>query len=139
VDFDGEFLEVGGEIGHATGMAQSTIGVSQRGGCPPSMLGGSREILKFQMEGDVKKNTMPRCYPNIYRCIQCLPWHCQSVLILWHFDCSLDFCNFSLRGTKILKASFSSNICPDGRRCILGIYLRKMKLLIGLKNAGFLG
>ena len=44
---------------------------------------------------------MPRCYPNIYRCIQCLPWHCQLVLILWHFDCSLDFCNFSLRGTKI--------------------------------------
>lgn len=44
---------------------------------------------------------MPRCYPNIYRCIQCLPWHCQSVLILWHFDCSLDFFNFSLRGTKI--------------------------------------
>ena len=27
--------------------------------------------------------------------------HCQSVLILWHFDCSLDFFNFSLRGTKI--------------------------------------
>ena len=27
----------------------------------------------------------------------------------------------------------------DGRRCDLGIYLRKMKLLIGLKNAGFLG
>jgi hypothetical protein len=27
----------------------------------------------------------------------------------------------------------------DGRRCNLGIYLRKMKLLIGLKNAGFLG
>ena len=26
---------------------------------------------------------------------------CQSVLILWHFDCSLDFFNFSLRGTKI--------------------------------------
>jgi hypothetical protein len=25
----------------------------------------------------------------------------------------------------------------DGRRCNLGIYLRKMKLLIGLKNAGF--
>ena len=44
---------------------------------------------------------MPRFYPNIYRCIQCLPWHCQSVLILWHFDCSLDFFNFSLRGTKI--------------------------------------
>ena len=44
---------------------------------------------------------MPRCYPNIYRCIQCLPWHCQSVLILWHFDCSLDFFNFSFRGTKI--------------------------------------
>ena len=44
---------------------------------------------------------MPRCYPNIYRCTQCLPWHCQSVLILWHFDCSLDFFNFSLRGTKI--------------------------------------
>ena len=40
-------------------------------------------------------------YPNIYRCIQCLPWHCQSVLILWHFDCSLDFFNFSLRGTQI--------------------------------------
>lgn len=38
---------------------------------------------------------------NIYRCIQCLPWHCHSVLILWHFDCSLDFFNFSLRGTKI--------------------------------------
>ena len=48
-----------------------------------------------------KKTMMPRCYPNIYRCIQCLPWHCQSVLILWHFDCSLDFFNFSLRGTKI--------------------------------------
>ena len=44
---------------------------------------------------------MPRCYPNIYRCIQCLPRHCQSVLILWHFDCSLDFFNFSLRGTQI--------------------------------------
>ena len=44
---------------------------------------------------------MPRCYPNIYRCIQCLPWYCQSVLILCHFDCSLDFFNFSLRGTKI--------------------------------------
>ena len=44
---------------------------------------------------------MPRCYPNIYRCIQHLPWHCQSVLILWHFDCRLDFFNFSLRGTKI--------------------------------------
>ena len=44
---------------------------------------------------------MPRCYPNIYRCIQCLPWHCQSVPILWHFDCSLDFFNFSLRGTMI--------------------------------------
>ena len=44
---------------------------------------------------------MPGCYPNIYRCIQCLPWHCQSLLILWHFDCSLDFFNFSLRGTKI--------------------------------------
>ena len=44
---------------------------------------------------------MPRCYPNIYRCIQCLPWHCQSVLIVWHFDCSLDFFNFSLRGTMI--------------------------------------
>jgi hypothetical protein len=27
----------------------------------------------------------------------------------------------------------------DGRRCNLDIYLRKMKLLIGLKNAGFLG
>jgi hypothetical protein len=27
----------------------------------------------------------------------------------------------------------------DGRRCNLGIYLMKMKLLIGLKNAGFLG
>jgi hypothetical protein len=27
----------------------------------------------------------------------------------------------------------------DGRRCNLGIYLRKMKLLIGLKNACFLG
>ena len=27
----------------------------------------------------------------------------------------------------------------DGRRCNLGIYLRKMKLLIGLRNAGFLG
>jgi hypothetical protein len=25
----------------------------------------------------------------------------------------------------------------DCRRCNLGIYLRKMKLLIGLKNAGF--
>jgi hypothetical protein len=25
----------------------------------------------------------------------------------------------------------------DDRRCNLGIYLRKMKLLIGLKNAGF--
>ena len=25
----------------------------------------------------------------------------------------------------------------DGRRCDLGIYLKKMKLLIGLKNAGF--
>jgi hypothetical protein len=25
----------------------------------------------------------------------------------------------------------------DGRRCNRGIYLRKMKLLIGLKNAGF--
>jgi hypothetical protein len=24
----------------------------------------------------------------------------------------------------------------DGRRCNLGIYLRKMKVLIGLKNAG---
>jgi hypothetical protein len=71
-------------------------------------------------------NKKPRCYPNIYRCIQCLPWHCQSVLIFWHFDCSLDFFNFSLRGTKIhpkkparlhfldqLKASFSSNICSD--------------------------
>ena len=44
---------------------------------------------------------MPRCYPNIYRCIQCLPWHCQLILILWHFDCMLDFFNFSLRGTKI--------------------------------------
>jgi hypothetical protein len=27
----------------------------------------------------------------------------------------------------------------DGRRYNLDIYLRKMKLLIGLKNAGFLG
>jgi hypothetical protein len=27
----------------------------------------------------------------------------------------------------------------DGRRYNLGIYLRKLKLLIGLKNAGFLG
>ena len=27
----------------------------------------------------------------------------------------------------------------DGRRCNLGIYLRKIKLSIGLKNAGFLG
>jgi hypothetical protein len=27
----------------------------------------------------------------------------------------------------------------DGRRCNLGIYLRKMMLLIGLRNAGFLG
>jgi hypothetical protein len=27
----------------------------------------------------------------------------------------------------------------DGRRCILGICLRKMKLLIGLKNAFFFG
>jgi hypothetical protein len=75
---------------------------------------------------------MPRCYPNIYMCIQCLPWHCQSVLIFWHFDCSLDFFNFSLRGTKIhpkkparlhfldqLKASFSSNICPDCISCHL--------------------
>ena len=44
---------------------------------------------------------MPRCYPNIYWCIQCLLWHCQSVLILWHFDCRLDFFSFSLRGTKI--------------------------------------
>ena len=35
------------------------------------------------------------------RCMQCLPWHCQSVLILWHFNCSLDFFNFSLRGTQI--------------------------------------
>ena len=48
-----------------------------------------------------KKTMMPRYYPNIYRCIQRLPWHCQSVLILWHFDCRLDFFNFSLRGTKI--------------------------------------
>ena len=72
---------------------------------------------------------MPRCYPNIYRCIQCLPWHSQSVLILWHFDCSLDFFNFSWRGTKIhpknlhfwdqLKASFSSNICPNCISCHL--------------------
>ena len=71
------------------------------------------------------------CYPNIYRCIQCLSWHCQSVLILWHFDCSLHFFNFSLRGTKIhprlknlhfwdqLKAEFSSNICPDCIFCHL--------------------
>ena len=54
---------------------------------------------------------------------------CRSVLILWHFDCSLDFFNFSLRGTKIhhknlhfwdqLKASFSSNICPDCIACHL--------------------
>jgi hypothetical protein len=35
---------------------------------------------------------MPRCYPNIYRCIQCLPWHCQSVA--W-------ISSISLRGTKI--------------------------------------
>ena len=54
------------------------------------------------------------------------------VLIFWHFDCSLDFFNFSLRGTKIhpkkparlhfldqLKASFSSNICPDCISCHL--------------------
>ena len=27
----------------------------------------------------------------------------------------------------------------DDRRCNLGIYLRKIKHLIGLKNAGFLG
>ena len=27
----------------------------------------------------------------------------------------------------------------DGRRCNLGLYLRKMKLLIGLKKEGFLG
>jgi hypothetical protein len=48
-------------------------------------------------------NKKPRCQDVvlIYRCIQCLPWHCQSVLILWHFDCSLDFFNFSLRGTMI--------------------------------------
>ena len=38
---------------------------------------------------------------HFYKCIQCLPWHCQSILILWHFDYSLDFFNFSLRGTKI--------------------------------------
>ena len=65
-------------------------------------------ILPFTPNGGVPilaeydyRLQMPRCYPNIYRCIQCLPWHCQSVLILWHFDCSLDFFNFSLRGTKI--------------------------------------
>ena len=65
----------------------------------------------------------------IFHCWKCTTRHCQSVLILWHFDCSLDFFNFSLRGTKIhpknlhfwdqLKASFSSNICPDCISCHL--------------------
>ena len=64
---------------------------------------------------------MLRCYPNIYRCIQCLSWHCQSVLILWHFMTSLDLFNFSLRGTKNhpKKPAFSSNICPDCISCHL--------------------
>jgi hypothetical protein len=29
--------------------------------------------------------------------------------------------------------------CLDGRRRNLGVYMRNMKLLIGLKNTGFLG
>ena len=68
-----------------------------------------------------KKITMPRCYPNIYRCIQCLSWHCQSVLILWHFMNNLDLFNFSLRGTKNhpKKPAFSSNIYPDCISCHL--------------------
>jgi hypothetical protein len=50
------------------------------------------------------------------------------------------------------RLEFERGVCPllvgggpesfdilDGRRCNLGIYLRKMKLLIDLKNAGFLG
>ena len=70
---------------------------------------------------------MPRCYPNIYRCIQCLPWHCQSVLILWHFDCSLDFFNFSLRGTKIhsKKSAFLRPI----KRFIFLKYMPRLHLL----------
>ena len=68
-----------------------------------------------------KKITMPRCYPNIYRCIQCLSWHCQSVLILWHFMNNLDLFNFSLRGTKNhpKKPAFSSNIYTDCISCHL--------------------
>ena len=70
---------------------------------------------------------MPRSYPNIYRCIQCLPRHCQSVLILWHFDCSLDFFNFSLRETKIhpKKPAFFRPI----KSCIFLKYMPRLHLL----------
>ena len=72
---------------------------------------------------------MPRCYPNIYRCIQCLPWHCQSVLILWILTVawisSISLWEeqwFTLRNLHFwdqLKASISSNICPDCISCHL--------------------
>jgi hypothetical protein len=52
----------------------------------------------------------------------------------------------SERGVDPLKVGRGSGGPPpenfeilDGRRCNLGIYLRKIKLLIDLKNAGFLG
>jgi hypothetical protein len=47
---------------------------------------------------------------------------------------------YSVFAIVLLVGSPSLNFeILDGRRCNLGIYLRKMKLLIGLKNAGFLG
>ena len=45
--------------------------------------------------GKIEKNIV------IFHCWKCTTRHCQSVLILLHFDCSLDFYNFSLRRTKI--------------------------------------
>jgi hypothetical protein len=70
--------------------------------------------------GKTKKNIV------IFHCWKCTTRHCQSVLILWHLDCSLDYFNFTLRFTlknlhflDQLKASFSSNICPDCISCHL--------------------
>ena len=50
-------------------------------------------------------NKKPRCQDVILTSTGvfsvCYGIHCQSVLILWHFDCSFDFFNFSLRGTQL--------------------------------------
>jgi hypothetical protein len=41
-------------------------------------------------------------------------------------------------GIPLLYLEMENFEILDGRRCNLGIYLRKIQLLIGLKNAGFL-